>query len=293
MITAAMVKELREKTGAGMMDCKKALTACEGNMEKAMDWLREKGISKAAKKANRIAAEGLSKVVTDGNTAVLVEMNSETDFVAKNDLFLSALDTISHAILSNKPDDLEAALALDVDGRTVNDIIVDATATIGEKITLRRFEVVEKEDADGFGVYTHMGGKITAVAVVSPADEEVAKYMAMQVASMNPTYISQDTMPAEIVEHEKAIQLEIMKNNPADAKKPDAIKEKMLTGRVSKALQDMCLLDQEYFLDSSMKVGKYLKDKGVTVKRFVRYGVGEGLAKREENFADEVANAFQ
>ena len=293
-ITASMVKDLREKTGAGMMDCKKALTECDGNMEKAIDWLREKGIAKAAKKAGRIAAEGLSKIAINGNDAILVEMNSETDFVAKNELFLSVLDTVANTILVAKPANVEEALALTTaNGATLNDLIVDATATIGEKITLRRFEIVSKEDGDAFGSYAHMGGKITVVSVVTPANEGVAKNIAMQVASMNPTYISQDAMPAEIVEHERAIQMEIMKNNPADAAKPDAIKEKMLAGRVSKALQDMCLLDQEYFLDSSMKVAKFLKGEGVTVKSFVRFAVGEGIEKRNENFADEVANAFK
>ena len=293
-ITASMVKELREKTGAGMMDCKKALTECDGDMAKAVDWLREKGIAKAAKKASRIAAEGLGKVVVDGNNAVLVEMNSETDFVAKNEQFLAVLDTVAHTILAAKPANVEEALTLTTaNGGTINDLIVDATATIGEKITLRRFEILTKEDGDAFGSYAHMGGKIIAAVVVTPNKEGVAKNIAMQVASMNPTYISQDKMPAEIVDHERKVQLEIMKNNPADAAKPDAIKEKMLVGRVSKALQDMCLLDQEYFLDSNLKVAKFLQQEGASVKQFVRYAIGEGIEKREENFAEEVANAFK
>ena len=293
-ITAAMVKDLREKTGAGMMDCKKALTECDGDMAKAVDWLREKGIAKAAKKASRIAAEGLGKVVVDGNNAILVEMNSETDFVAKNEQFLAVLDTVANTILAAKPANVEEALTLTTaNGATINDLIVDATATIGEKITLRRFEILTKEDNDAFGSYAHMGGKIIAAVVVTPNKEGVAKNIAMQVASMNPTYISQDKMPAEIVEHEKKVQLEIMKNNPADAAKPDAIKEKMLVGRVSKALQDMCLMDQEYFLDSNLKVAKFLQQEGASVKAFVRYAIGEGIEKREENFAEEVANAFK
>ena len=293
-ITAAMVKDLREKTGAGMMDCKKALTECDGDMAKAVDWLREKGIAKAAKKASRIAAEGLGKVVVNGNNAILVEMNSETDFVAKNEQFLAVLDTVANTILAAKPATVEEALTLTTaNGGTINDLIVDATATIGEKITLRRFEILTKEDDEAFGSYAHMGGKIIAAVVVTPNKEGVAKNIAMQVASMNPTYISQDKMPAEIVEHEKKVQLEIMKNNPADASKPDAIKEKMLVGRVSKALQDMCLMDQEYFLDSNLKVAKFLQQEGAAVKAFVRYAIGEGIEKREENFAEEVANAFK
>ena len=293
MITAAMVKELREKTGAGMMDCKKALTETAGDMSKAVDWLREKGIATAGKKSGRIAAEGLSKIAVNGNDAVLVEMNSETDFVAKNDIFLSVLDKITNAILTNKPCCVDKALELTIDGVTVSDMIIEATATIGEKITLRRFELVTKDDSEGFGVYSHMGGKITSVVVISPSNDAVAKDMAMQVASMNPQYISKDDMPQEIVEHEKNIQLEIMKNNPDDAAKPDAVKEKMLDGRISKALQDMCLLDQEFYRESKLKVAKFLNDSNVTVVKFVRYAVGEGIEKREENFADEVANAFK
>ena len=293
MITASMVKELRDKTGAGMMDCKKALTETDGDMSKAVDWLREKGISTAVKKAGRIAAEGLSKIVVSGNHAAIVEINSETDFVAKNEQFLSVLEKVANAILLEKPVSIDDALQLKIDGVTVDDMIIDATATIGEKITLRRFNIVTKNDGEEFGCYTHMGGKITAIAVVTPEDAAVAKDMAMQVASMNPLYISQDVMPAEMVAHEKEIQLEIMKNNPADAAKPDDVKEKMLTGRVSKALQDMCLLDQEFYKDTKVKVGKFLKETNVTVVKFIRYAVGEGIEKRDENFADEVANAFK
>jgi len=293
MITASMVKELREKTGAGVMDCKKALTETDGDMTKAVDWLREKGISTAVKKEGRIAAEGLSKIAISGNHAAIVEINSETDFVAKNDQFLAVLEKVTDAILLEKPVDVDNALELKVDGVTINDMIIEATATIGEKITLRRFNIVTKNDGEEFGSYTHMGGKITAIAVVTPENAAVAKDMAMQVASMNPLYISQDVMPAEMVAHEKEIQLEIMRNNPEDAAKPENVKEKMLIGRVSKALQDMCLLDQEFYKDTKVKVGKFLKESNVTVVKFVRYAVGEGIEKREENFADEVANAFK
>ena len=292
-ITAAMVKELREMTGAGMMDCKKALTECDGDLTKASEWLREKGISKAAKKAGRIAAEGLAKVVTDGNWACMVEMNSETDFVAKNEMFLTGLNTIANAILANKPADLDAALAIDVDGQTVNDIIVNETATIGEKITLRRFQLIEKADGECFGVYAHNGGKIVAVTVVTPENAEVAKFMAMQVASMKPEYVSRDAMPAEVVEKERHVQMEIVKNDPSLASKPEKVLAGIVEGRVSKSLQEICLMDQIYFMDQGQKVGQYLKSVGASVKAMYRYTVGEGIEKRQENFAEEVADAFK
>ena len=198
--TAQDVKELREKTGCGMMDCKKALSETNGDMDKAIDFLREKGLATAAKKSGRIASEGIVKAYLsdDKKIGVLVEVNSETDFVAKNEQFLAVLDTVAHTILAAKPANVEEALTLTTaNGGTINDLIVDATATIGEKITLRRFEILTKEDGDAFGSYAHMGGKIIAAVVVTPNKEGVAKNIAMQVASMNPTYISQDKMPAE------------------------------------------------------------------------------------------------
>ena len=289
MITAALVKELREKTGAGMMDCKKALTETDGDIAKAIDWLRQKGISKAAKKADRIAAEGLSKVVIDGNKAIVVEINSETDFVAKNEQFLELLDKTCKTLINANATSVEEALTVAVEGGTLNDLFVNATATIGEKITLRRFEVLTKTDDQVFGAYMHMGGKISAVVVANGAKADVAKDMAMQVASMNPQYVSRANMPAEVVEHETNVQKEILKNDPKLASKPEKVLAGIIEGRVSKTLQEMCLVDQLFFKNQDIKCGQYLKENGMEVVSFVKYTVGEGLEKREENFAEEVA----
>ena len=288
-VTAAQVKELREKTGAGMLDCKNALTASDGDIEKAIDWLREKGIAKSIKKASRIAAEGLSKVLVDGDKAVLVEINSETDFVAKNEQFLKLLDQAAETILANNPADVDAALALSVDGGTLNDAFVNATATIGEKIVLRRFAVVEKAADELFGDYTHMGGSKTALVVMKGGNADLAHYMAMQVASMAPQYVSSEYMPADVVDHERQIQTEIVKNDEKFAGKPENVINGAIEGKVSKALKDMCLVDQEYFMDTNKKVSAVLKENNAEVKCFVRYEVGEGIEKREENFAEEVA----
>ncbi len=289
-ITAQQVKDLRERTGAGMMDCKNALTACDGDIDKAIDWLREKGIAKAAKKESRIAAEGLSKAIVKGDRACVVEINTETDFVSKNENFLSLLDTTANTILDGAPKDLEEALALTVDGKTLNDLFIEAIATIGEKITLRRFHILEKEAGDSFGLYMHNGGQISVILVLKGSeDAEVAKHMAMQVASMAPSYVSRADMPQDIVDHERAIQTEIVKNDDKLANKPEKVLAGIIEGKVSKTLQEMCLVDQVYFLEPDKKCGQYLKEHGTSVSEFVRYLVGEGLEKREENFAEEVA----
>ena len=289
-ITAAQVKELRELTGAGMMDCKKALTECEGDTKKAIDWLREKGIAKAAKKEGRIAAEGLAKILIEGNKAVVLEVNSETDFVAKNDRFLALLDEAAKAIFNSNAKTVEEALALPTAEGTLNDSFIGAVAVIGEKITLRRFEIVEKSDDELFGSYTHQGGRIVAVTVVKgTADAQVAKNMAMQVASMNPTYVSRNEMPQDVVAHEREVQEGIMANDPSLANKPEKVKAGIIEGRVSKSLQDMCLVDQEYFLDTNLKCGHYLKENNAEVVKFVKYIVGEGIEKKQDDFAAEVA----
>lgn len=289
-ITAAQVKELRELTGAGMMDCKKALTECEGDTKKAIDWLREKGIAKAAKKEARIAAEGLAKILIEGNKAVVLEVNSETDFVAKNDRFLALLDEAAKAIFNSNAKTVEEALALPTAEGTLNDSFIGAVAVIGEKITLRRFEIVEKSDDELFGSYTHQGGRIVAVTVVKgTADAQVAKNMAMQVASMNPTYVSRNEMPQDVVAHEREVQEGIMANDPSLANKPEKVKAGIIEGRVSKSLQDMCLVDQEYFLDTNLKCGQYLKENNAEVVKFVKYIVGEGIEKKQDDFAAEVA----
>ncbi len=288
-ITAQDVKALREKTGAGMMDCKKALTECDGDIEKASEWLREKGIAKAAKKAGRIAAEGATRVAVDNNTAVIFEVNSETDFVAKNEQFLALMDTIQNLLLKNKPSTLEEAMAATADGKTLEELVTDATATIGEKITFRRFEVVEKTDADAFGAYIHMGGKISALAVLTGTnDTVVAKDVAMQVASMNPQYVSRENMPQEAIENERHVQMEILKNDPKLSNKPEKVLHGIVEGRLTKSLQEICLVDQVYFKEPDLKVGQYVKNHNASVKSFVRYAVGEGIEKRQENFAEEV-----
>ncbi len=288
-VTAKLVKELRDLTAAGMMDCKKALEATDGDIKKAVDWLRENGLAKAAKKEGRIAAEGLGKVMIDGNKAVILEVNSETDFVAKNDKFLALLDTTAKTILASDAKNVEEALALTTEEGTLNDTFVNAVATIGEKITLRRFEIVTKNDDEFFGSYTHQGGRIVAVTVTKGGDAQVAKNMAMQVASMNPTYVSRNDMPQEVVEHERSIQEELLAKDEKLAGKPEKVKAGIIEGRVSKSLQDMCLVDQEYFLDADQKCGQYLKNNGAEVLSFVKYTVGEGIEKKEENFAAEVA----
>lgn len=285
MITANMVKELREATGAGMLDCKKALTETNGNMEEAITWLREKGISKAAKKQTRIAAEGLAKAKAEGNKAVIVEVNSETDFVAKNPEFTGLVDLIATAILSSNVKTVEEVMKLEVEGNTIENIIIDKTATIGEKLSFRRFELVEKEDNQVFGTYSHMGGKIVTLAVLEGTDEEVAKDVAMQIAAMRPLYLDKDSVPTERVEKEREILTEQAENEGLDANKLPMI----VNGRLNKFYEEVCLLDQGFVKENKMKVSKYVESKNMKVLSFVRYEVGEGMEKREENFADEVA----
>ena len=285
MITANMVKELRESTGAGMLDCKKALTETNGNMEEAITWLREKGISKAAKKQTRIAAEGLAKALVEGNKAVIVEINSETDFVAKNPEFTGLVDLIATAILNSNVKTVEEANRLEINGSTIENIIVDKTATIGEKLSFRRFELVEKEDNQVFGTYSHMGGKIVTLAVLEGTDEEVAKDVAMQIAAMRPLYLDRDSVPTERVEKEREILTEQAENEGLDSNKLPMI----VNGRLNKFYEEVCLLEQGFVKENKMKVSKYVESKNMKVLSFVRYEVGEGMEKREENFADEVA----
>lgn len=285
MITANMVKELREQTGAGMLDCKKALTETNGNMEEAITWLREKGISKAAKKQTRIAAEGLATAKINGNDAVLVEVNSETDFVAKNPEFVSLVDGIANVILDKKPANMEEAMKLELDGTSIEEAIVNKTATIGEKLSFRRFELVEKTDNQVFGTYSHMGGKIVTLALLEGNDTEVAKDIAMQIAAMRPLYLDRDSVPEERVEKEKAILTEQAENEGLDSNKLPMI----VNGRLNKFFEEICLVDQGFVKENKMKVSKYVESKNMKILSFVRYEVGEGMEKKEENFADEVA----
>ena len=285
MITANMVKELREQTGAGMLDCKKALTETNGNMEEAITWLREKGISKAAKKQTRIAAEGLATAKINGNDAVLVEVNSETDFVAKNPEFVSLVDGIANVILDKKPANMEEAMKLKLDGTSIEETIVNKTATIGEKLSFRRFELVEKTDNQVFGTYSHMGGKIVTLVLLEGNDTEVAKDIAMQIAAMRPLYLDRESVPEERIQKEREILTEQAENEGLDSNKLPMI----VNGRLNKFFEEICLVDQGFVKENKMKVSKYVESKNMKILSFVRYEVGEGMEKKEENFADEVA----
>ena len=283
MISASMVKELREATGAGMLDCKKALEASNGNMEDAITWLREKGISKAAKKASRIAAEGLAVSKIEGNKAIIVEVNSETDFVAKNEEFKNLVNIIADTLLSNDVESVEDALKLEHDGNTLEELIIEKTSTIGEKLSFRRFEKIVKEDDEVFGTYSHMGGKIVALCVLSK-DEELAKDIAMQIAAMRPLYLNRDMVPASVLDKERNILKEQAENEGLDPNKIDMI----VNGRINKYYEEVCLVDQGFIKENKMKVSKYVESKDSKIIKFVRYEVGEGMEHRVENFADEV-----
>lgn len=283
-INAKMVKELRETTGAGMLDCKKALEATDGNIESAIDWLREKGISKAAKKQTRIAAEGLAYSKIDGNKAVIVELNSETDFVAKNEEFKSLVEEIANIIITNDVKNVEEALALKVSDKDVAELIAEKSGTIGEKLTLRRFEVLTKNDGQIFGTYSHMGGKIVTLVVLDGSDEELAKDIAMQAAAMKPLYLTRDEVPEERVEKERTILMEQAENEGLDENKLPMI----INGRLNKFFEEVCLVDQSFIKENKVKVAKYVKEKNSNIIKFVRYEVGEGIEKKQENFADEV-----
>ncbi|MFA5471813.1 MAG: translation elongation factor Ts [Acholeplasmataceae bacterium] len=284
-VTAQMVKELREKTGAGMLDCKKALEQNDGDIDKAIDYLREKGMASAAKKAGRIAAEGLCSVVVGDNNAVIFELNSETDFVAKNKQFLDLIDNVGNGILASGATNTEEALKANVDGKTIETMLIDATATIGEKISLRRVSRVTKEDAQEFGAYKHMGGRIAVLAVLAKQDEEVAKDMAMHIAAQNPKYLNRSEVDQETLEHEK----HVLTQQALQEGKPANIVEKMVIGRLNKYLQDICLVDQPFVKDTDQKVSQYLKSNQNDVLSFIRLEVGEGIEKKEEDFAAEVA----
>ena len=284
-ITASLVKELRERTGAGMMDCKKALTETDGNIDAAIDYLRENGIAKAAKKADRIAAEGLSYIEVKGNKAVILEINSETDFVAKNEKFVALVKNVADAILAAEPKSLEEALQVQAEGGSVEELINEGIATIGEKLSLRRFEVVTKSDADAFGAYSHMGGRIGVLTLVEGStDEEAAKDVAMHIAALAPKYLDESEVPADVLEHEKKVLTEQALNEG----KPANIVEKMIVGRINKFLEEITVVKQKFVKDDSLTVEKFVASKGGKLAKFVRYEVGEGIEKREDNFAEEV-----
>ena len=289
MIKASDVKDLREKTGAGMLDCKKALEATEGDMEKAIDWLREKGIAKAAKKESRIAAEGLCQIKVDGNKAVMLEVNSETDFVAKNEEFTNFVDYLADEILKNDVETVEDVLNIKDGNETINDKLVALVAKIGEKISFRRFNVITKNDDECFGTYKHLGGKIGVVVVVKGTDETVAKDVAMQAAAMNPVGLRKEDVPAAMVEKES----HIIKEQVMAEGKPEAIAEKMVIGRLNKFYKEICLEEQAFIKDSSLTVLDYVKNNNSEIISMVRFAVGEGIEKREENFADEVMSQIK
>jgi elongation factor Ts len=288
-ISASMVKDLRERTGAGMMDCKKALVESNGDMDAAIDYLREKGISKAAKKAERIAAEGLSNIYVNGNNAVVVELNSETDFVAKNAEFKELLDKIGNALLNSEVSTMEDALNVKVGEDTVNDLIVNATAKIGEKISLRRFEKVSKTNGEVFGTYLHMGGKISSLTVVEGNDEAVARDVAMQAAAMRPLYVNVESVPEEDLEHEKSVIREQVIN---EGKKPE-FADKIVEGRLRKFYEETVLEEQAFIKDSDITVKTYLENNDSKLVRLVKYEVGEGMEKRNDDFAQEVMSQIK
>ena len=284
MISASMVKELRESSGAGMLDCKKALEATNGNMEEAINWLREKGISKAAKKSSRIAAEGLAFAKIVENKAVIVEVNSETDFVAKNDEFKNLVNKIADIVLENHPQNIEEALEVVSNEKKLSDIISEKVATIGEKLSFRRFEILEKKDDQVFGTYSHMGGKIVTISVLEGNNEELAKDIAMQAAAMKPLYLNRDEVPEEKIEKEREVLTEQAENEGLDKNKLPMI----VNGRLNKFFEEVCLVDQPFIKENKMKVSKYVESKNSSIIKFVRYEVGEGIEKKEENFDDEV-----
>lgn len=289
MINAQLVKELREKTGAGMMDCKKALVATNGDLEAAIVWLRENGIMKAQKKADRIAAEGVCAFVVKGNKAVVYEVNSETDFVARNDLFKKLVENIGEAIVNSDAKTTEEALNAKLGDETVNEMIVNATATIGEKISLRRVNVVEKQDNQIFGTYSHMQGKIAVLTVLEGNNEEVAKDVCMHVAAMNPKYLDRDSVDPEYLDQER----QILVNETLNEGKPKQMVDKIVDGKVQKLLKGICLVDQEFVKNPDVTVGKYAEQHNCKIISFVRLEVGEGIEKKVEDFAAEVMAAVK
>ena len=285
-VTASMVKDLREITGAGMMDCKKALAECNGDMEASIDWLREKGIAKSAKKESRIAAEGLANIYINDNKAVILEVNSETDFVSKNEEFTSMIDTIGNTILASDATMIDDVLELSCDEGTINDLIIAKTAKIGEKLSLRRIEVLEKNADEIFGSYLHLGGKIAVLTVLKGANLDVAKDVAMQAAAMKPLYVFESEVPEEVVNREREIQKELAISEG----KPAEIAEKMVEGRIKKYFKEICLAEQAFIKDGDISVNTYVKNNNGEILKMVRYEVGEGMEKRVENFAEEVMN---
>ena len=292
MVTASLVKELREKTGAGMMDCKKVLTETDGDMEKAIELLRERGIAKAAKKSGRVAAEGLVEayISEDGKVGAIVEVNSETDFVAKNEEFKTFVMNVAKQVVEKNPKDVEDLLNQEATfeaGKTVNEALVGKIATIGENLSIRRFARFESKGL--LESYIHGDGKIAVLINMAKGDKEVAKDLCMQIAAARPEYLNEQSVPAERVEKEK----EILKVQTMNEGKPEAIAEKIVQGRIRKFFEEICLVDQLFVKDSNMKVSELLKQKDAEVVEFARFEKGEGIEKKEENFAEEVMNQLK
>ena len=292
MVTASLVKELREKTGAGMMDCKKVLTETDGDMEKAIELLRERGIAKAAKKSGRVAAEGLVEayISEDGKVGAIVEVNSETDFVGKNEEFKTFVKNVAKQVVEQNPKDVEDLLNQEATfeaGKTVNEALVGKIATIGENLTIRRFARFESKGL--LESYIHGDGKIAVLINMTKGDKELAKDLCMQIAAARPEYLNEQSVPAERVEKEK----EILKVQTMNEGKPEAIAEKIVQGRIRKFFEEICLVDQVFVKDSNMKVSELLKQKDAEVVEFARFEKGEGIEKKEENFAEEVMNQLK
>jgi elongation factor Ts len=289
-----LIKILRERTGAGLMDCKHALTECDMDIEKSVDWLREKGIAKQAKKSNRIAAEGLTTVKINGNKVVVLEINCETDFVAKADPFIKLVDDVAAICLEQNPADVEALKLLSAtDGTTVNELFVNAGLKLGEKLSLRRFKLIEKGDGEIFGSYVHGGGTIASLVRVKSNDGNFAEQLAMSIAANAPIYLSSKDIPAEEIEKETKLQNETAKDEENFDKKPADIQEKIITGRVKKHFVDSVLLEQEFVVNPDLTVEKACEQNKAEIIEFVRYQVGEGIEKRKDDFAAEVAKEMK
>lgn len=288
-ISAKQVMDLRKRAGVGIMAAKKALVSADGDMDKAIDILREKGIAKAAKKSTRTAADGLTAIKIEGNTAAIVEMNSETDFVAASDPFKKLLDETVNTLVENKPKDLDAALALKVGENTLKDEIALTTQKTGEKITLRRFSIVEKDDGDNFGPYLHQGGKIAALVTLQGSDEATAKDVAMHVAAINPEFMTKDDVSDERLAHER----EVFKQETLNEGKPEKIVDRIVDGRVKKFLSEICLADQKFVKNPDQTVAEYVASKGGKLKGFVRYEVGEGIEKKQESLQQEIEDQLK
>lgn len=286
MVSASLVKDLRERTGAGMLDCKKALDATDGNIDEAINWLREKGIAKAEKKADRIAAEGIASILIKGNDAVIVEVNSETDFVAKNEEFLGMVQDILNTAINSNASTVEEVLNLMVNGETIESLIVNKTAKIGEKLSLRRFKKIAKKDNEQFGSYIHMGGKIATLIVTENTSEDVAKDVAMHAAAMRPLYLKSSEVPTDVLDKEKEVIREQLINEGKPAERIDSI----MIGKINKYYEDV-VLENQIFIKAENKenVAKYVSNNGGKILSMIRYEVGEGIEKKSENFADEVA----